>query len=568
MKSATDVSDLIAKIKQNPKDAEAYYQLALIGINPFTASSITPEMGLKALDKAAALNHPKALAMVGLNYKFGRQGKPCDPVKAATLLQRAAALGDETAQAEINSNRATQHAVQTFAMTDHRYRTAASHMFDRREGLDDAIVRQIFPAIVSLDLGNGIIGTGFYPHSQWLVSNAHVFPNAESLKHVITTDAQLRRGPLEVNVSYHRSSNCGAPDISIIKVNGRANNNWAAISMLSQQSSMLQGESKEIFFYVYFSMRAQRFVIQFLDEQVNIGQLPYQFRCRDHDVPEEGCSGAPLIAAKVLAGKEPCWSFAVKGVVYARCDAQIPDKKNLVAIPIDEDFRQLFSVIMAERNHERASQMMHAATLIRDSRQQGLYLSEMKRHQHEHDARLAHYVEGQTSLNIGLPAGLERLYYGKRIVQIEESLLLGDLQDKIVRKKLISKDDKAKFSFAVDTTDELATDFQRVLQEISAEPSIRLPKNPTDSFRPKMPKYFRLDVEGVSDGYFLRMQDNTGKIHIGKEPASSVFAIVKIPKGVDEVSGETLAQLLTESQRSSLATHYPAPAAPKASNKR
>ncbi len=61
-----------------------------------------------------------------------------------------------------------------------RYQNAKD-MFQQRKDLLTSIERQLFPAVVLIELSHGRNGMGFFRHDNWLVSNAHVIHSQDEI---------------------------------------------------------------------------------------------------------------------------------------------------------------------------------------------------------------------------------------------------------------------------------------------------------------------------------------------------------------------------------------------------
>lgn len=54
-------------------------------------------------------------------------------------------------------------------------------MFTQKKGLVTRIERQLFPAVVLIELSHGRNGMAFFRHDNWLVANAHVIQNQNEI---------------------------------------------------------------------------------------------------------------------------------------------------------------------------------------------------------------------------------------------------------------------------------------------------------------------------------------------------------------------------------------------------
>lgn len=432
---------------------------------------------------------------------------------------------------------------QLFAKQERQDKTKSRKIFSEKIGLDEAIKRKIFPALVTIKTKNGIFGVGFFQHSEWLVSNAHVIPSREILdSEVEVIDHQANTLTLIAKSSYHRPSNRDdSPDAVIINTSFRYEGNSKC---LPTQFSGDEGYAERYTFYVNLNANnLNDFAIKFLRLLSKKNTYPFIYECEDGSEPQPGCSGSPIIEARVTEGKNPQWQFRVIGILYARCSANwynansaiatelVNDNIRLIcAIPIIQDFSQILQTIILPSLHADREKQMAFASKSLDDPQGEIDSKKYSKMSQESEklskAGLAKFEDGDSSLNIDLPDGLEKLL-GKDIIAIENSYLI--TQEKCTKEEL----KKAFISF---------------MEKISKYPAFKIQGG--DNQDTSAEGFFRVDVSGGKNtDWMLQVQDNTGKgIKVGSKSASSVFAIVKVPKDIVSILGKELSKLFLQSQ--------------------
>lgn len=503
------VASLEERIRQNPNDAEALWKLYLI-------------------------------------YNNGLPG----------VINRNPQIAEHYYQASYSVAQRQQESL------EERRLKAAKDFFEHKKGLEQAIEQHILPAIylIKNDVF-GIIGTGFFQHPTWFVSNAHVIPGAKVLEHTYLLTHQNEALELNVQRAYYRPShNEKAPDVVIL------NNTNTPESNPSLPVSYTQDEaySEHYTFYIEMDLSGGgdhqfRFIQRLLQENT----CPLVYKCEDGHIPKPGCSGTPIIEARVVAGREPVWQFRVAGILYARCSPAwynnnpsgvtqtvSEDTKLVCSIPIDSDFAQLLSTLRNESSASRAQEFAEASKRLGD--EQGLndahrYQKLADRHSSEAIKGLQAFTQGVTPLNIAIPAGLEKLYYSC-IVDISNSLLIRQ-----VLQSIVGRDDRNNLFQKIPevTLNTLQSDFNNFITQIKNMPNVNLEKG--DNAYTSPAGHFRIDI-GIGgskkDYWMLDIQDNTGRrIFIHKKSVSSVFAKIKIPKTESSIKGKQLAEFLLKSQQ-------------------
>ncbi|HVY54067.1 MAG TPA: SEL1-like repeat protein, partial [Gammaproteobacteria bacterium] len=176
------------KVKENPNDADALYELYLC-------------------------------------YCHG-WGITADENKAERYLQDAFKLGNGAAKSTLERRIAESNFNKQRAILDLQWEQEAKSIFVKREKLNEAIEAEIFPALISIRTQTGITGTGFFQHSSWLASNAHILPSQELLPAVRIVDYHNKEVVLNAERSYHRPNDkIDVPDIVIIETASRPDDN-------------------------------------------------------------------------------------------------------------------------------------------------------------------------------------------------------------------------------------------------------------------------------------------------------------------------------------------------------
>lgn len=306
---------------------------------------------------------------------------------------------------------AEQQAKDIMLKQDKRRMEEAKHILENKQGLAEAIEEKIFPCVVSTLNNIGIIGTGFFYHSKWLVSNAHVIPSYEALTNTELVDYKLNINPIYVEKAYHRPyQKEKSPDIVVVNVKDHNNINEKCLSSTTQFNDK-KVHYNSITFYVYFNHDTYNFEIKYLTPN-RTDRLPFFYNCEDNTDPQLGCSGALVIGAYIsITGHELEWQFYMIGTLYARCILDQFSSKLACVIPIKQDFDQLLNDIIYPRQlAERCELMGQASTHIRDgeSRANKYYTYEQE-YKEKAERGLQLFEAGKTILDIDLPDGLERL---------------------------------------------------------------------------------------------------------------------------------------------------------------
>lgn len=424
--------------------------------------------------------------------------------------------------------------LQQFEM-DKKRREQAEKLFANKESIIKIAQSDIFPNIITISLNNGSIGIGYYIAPNFIMTNAHVLPTYESIQNSSITSHGI------IENSFHRPVNPHAPDMALIKIKNPVNN----VKGIGKDFSDDKALEKSLLFFVNYNFEIQNFELISVMLVSNPGEFPLKYTCLNDTIPQPGCSGSPIIEARVILAREPYWQFRQVSMVYARCDIEEdPDDKLLCALPIKFDLEQIYQLQTSLEEIDHFSAMATAALIIKDEKQSGALLQEKAKTASQANTQFIAYTSGQTSLDIALPDGFEKLI-GSGIIELSASLLLKENQ-KFHKLKLDQ-------SFS---QEEIKEDLASLFEEISGENEINL-KQGDNFFKTDL---FRIDVcNGSNNQWKIDLQDNTGKgVKIGSKSASSVFAIVIIPKDIKIIEGEKLVNSLKMSMQEKKSCKYDA----------
>lgn len=436
------------------------------------------------------------------------------------------------------------------AVIDQERIRKTEEIFRSQLGLIEAIKTNIMPALVSVRTKDGSIGSGFFQHSLWFVSNAHVFPDWESLQDAVLVRHDSTEEALKIKRSFHRPLNPDSPDLVIIETQ---------VDSKCLPAIRTGDGCHDQRYYFYIDIHTGSFEdskIKFLKPHSGLGVYPMIYSCTDDVDPQRGSSGSPIIEARLTSAVEgtPTWLFFVVGVLYGRCSAEwllrfhpeIPEEisatNSLVcAIPAIEDFHQILDILHEETFEDRAVQMARYSRVLKDEARARMYDAEGKASLESKELQLEQFRAGMTKLNIELPLGLEKLIISDEIIPLSRSMLLEDNLRRLARRR----DGRYRSC----TLDELETDFGAFIREIRARDLIYLGKEDRSLLSPG--KFLRIDIQPSKksckrDAHWkLDIQDNTNN-----RKTSSVFAIVNLPIDLSEVRGVSLAHFFEESKTS------------------
>ena len=332
----------------------------------------------------------------------------------------------------------------------------------KQSGFYEALSEQVLPQLVKLQTPQGI-GNGFFQHTNWLVSNAHVIPDTKNLSETTIIDFQGQSRSLKTELAFHRPfDKNNAPDIVIVKTESR---NAGTAKSLPVHFNGDEATGKTLKFYLYFDPAQEKPtpVVSFLQENPlsKPSTYPIIYASQDGSEPPFGCSGAPILEARVaLAGKTPQWQFRVLGTVYARCSSEwyasyvnkriiVPqDLSLLCAIPVLPDFEQIRTSILIKQDEIKRS--LEIINLCSNSKK---LLAQVRNEQLRLDGLLKEinnninlFKEGITSLKIDLPEGLEKLVRSNEelleMTKVQAQQL--DRAEREKREQLIREEEKKK----------------------------------------------------------------------------------------------------------------------------
>jgi hypothetical protein len=454
---------------------------------------------------------------------------------------------------------------------DKRIACAARQMHIDQEGLVDAITKRVMPSLVRIETPFWS-GIGFYQHPEWMVSNAHVLPASEFITESKFYNVNGTELKYSVESSYHRPTDKNnVPDLVVLKTIGRALESGSGLATAFCGDLANTHEETHIF-YVEFNTKTKTHTLKFLRQLSKPESYPVVYVCEDGSVPEPGCSGSPVIEARVVKNREPYWHFSMVGTVYARCDVawynanqkiktvDVSDQTKLACvIPVDQDFEAILNILHAQQNQIRSHQLAGAhSAFIQDEatkRRRALYFAREEESRVEAESSFLAFEAGETVLDIAIPDGLEKLL-GPGIADFKDSLLTDSgrksLSDAFLRKNQnISRTLKRLpcVSSAV-----LKSEFEEFITEKVQNKTVFELKDRKTLYSKN--EWLRLDITGggKSGKWIVQIQDNTGMgFQINGRTASSTFSSVEIParKGPEEhtIAGAKLATELQESQK-------------------
>lgn len=306
----------------------------------------------------------EAIYTMYVSYNHGLGGLLEDKNKANTLLRKAAALGHQDAcgiceridmELKLRQEREAQDIV---------HKEEAKCVFNNKVGLEKAIEAEIIPCLVSIKTSQGY-GTGFFQYSNWLVSNVHVLQNKDILERTTLRDFQQNKFKLATEQSFLRPKDRrDVLDIAIINIKFRLGENKKCLSTMFTDD---KAHNSFLYFYIYFDQVTQKYEIKYLTLSSDMGSLPLCFKPEDNIDPQRGCSGAPVIEARVICGHKHRWQFRTIGAIYAR-RADHPQTQGSIklacAIPVSYDFKQILEIIRPQDLAIRFKKMAEACDLI------------------------------------------------------------------------------------------------------------------------------------------------------------------------------------------------------------
>ena len=305
----------------------------------------------------------EALWILYVTYQYGYGKYDVNKVKAGEYLQKAADNGHKGAIYAINRRKYSQEARKNMQELDSAWEKSAKEMFDEKHKteLEKTIKKEIFPCMVYIETDFGICGTGFFYHDKWLVSNANILRGHADIESLTMVDNNGDECRLELGSKGVFNSNLNKkhiPNIVIANVKSRSNNNYKCMPKLTSDEYYKGGT---INFYVYFDSETKKLKIQYVTKHRNKPTDIYE--CDDKAIPQPGCSGSPIIEARVIKGKTPTWKFKTVGVL---CAVDSANKKLLHTTSMDHTFHEILAILKLTNIHNRDIQKFNMLTKFTD----------------------------------------------------------------------------------------------------------------------------------------------------------------------------------------------------------
>lgn len=366
-------------------------------------------------------NDPDANYMMYVAYQNGYGGYERNKDRAAQYLRIAARYGHKDAQLMLTREESERSAVSEAKEMDIERQHAAQALFENKAALDKAIESKILPSIVRIKADEKV-GTGFFQHPEWMVSNAHVLPTRDILDASELIGGSGQSSKLEVVDAYIRSQNRHiSPDITITHAKSKGRQPCLPTQFEDGSDGLLK--DKSVFFYVHYSAATKKPNIVFLDALLPRDSDILLFQTENNVVPENGASGAPIIEARILLGRKPSWIFKTVGILYARCNGKwynqesgrqaVSESSKLVCgTPLSQDFRDILQILFERESSIRSAKTGELAeSAIKDPAVAAHYKEKAKEESKRVKDYLQAYESGESSrLNLPLPDGLERLF--------------------------------------------------------------------------------------------------------------------------------------------------------------
>ena len=193
------------------------------------------------------------------------------------------------------------------AELDRKRDDAARQVFDKSAGLEKAIYEQIVPAIKLLNI-EGVRGTAWAFAPGWIVSNSHVVAELESLQagrfanQAILPDAER---------AFFRPKKLGNhPDIMMAKIG-----EYEGVGAIPNPLAIDPLYEPVRYFTIDYGYEDP---IRWLTHHEDSLDGYSTFTFEDGDLPSQGLSGAPIMAASLRKeAKTPTWSFSLHSMVFA-----------------------------------------------------------------------------------------------------------------------------------------------------------------------------------------------------------------------------------------------------------
>jgi len=430
----------------------------------------------------------------------------------------------------------------------------AKSNFDSRVGFADAVDAEIKPCIQELAIADRK-GTTFYFGSNWISSNSHVVASLEELATASLAGEGLAGG---VSSGFFRPKDLGNyPDIMVANISGNSDNK--SIPILRFSLSECHAESLTFYIDIYDRENPVKLLNKI--EDVKSGLLAY--RQADGNIPEPGTSGSPIVEARLVIPEkdsQPQWVFALQGVLFAYQKETI----NVYAVELGQDLDQIRQMLFKKQEQERAQESGESLINLGDN--PACFWSDAAKAKSSHDKELVCYNEGVGASIIDLPDNLVPLL-GDGVLSLKESLFFNDslwssnIDPLRHLNKLRHTDKNCEISLTVDDL-KLELENELFMQLAGVDAKLNLNERGNGIYKTNR---LRLDFDGLKSsvgGVRITVQDNFrkktgGRLQlIGGQPASSVFASVRIYSECETVSAKLVKQLLDLSYKEGVAYRY------------
>ena len=444
--------------------------------------------------------------------------------------------------------------------------------FQSLSGLGAAICEHVLPAVLSVRTAcTGTLGTAFFLQPSCLVSTAHVLPCADLLPLSQLVDHQSRSASLAPKRSWRRaypdaSVAATVPDLVLIEVDPKHRPGFKPVCLTTAFPAGGGGgggsggggcgdtHGEVLTFYLDVASDVENAGVGFKQLRRAWGEgggdaCPVEYVQEDGSVPAEGCSGTPVLEARVSssAGGAIQWQFRAVGVLYARCP-HVDGSMAVCAVPITADLvRDMPADDASLSSLSASSSSSPSAAVI--------------------SPRLVRFDLAPQSNRLLLPDGLEKLWY-QTILPVRDSLLIESVRAEQLRSHA------AKFA-AVPSVSlaDLTSDFDAFLASIphADDSSHSLHLAVSDALWRSPAKHFRVEITGSTKaGWMLDLRDTFDSTSGAASPASpvdpqsdlkakflsSVFARIRVPPGLNQIQSSQLAPLWKSSTLNEEAAIY------------
>lgn len=437
----------------------------------------------------------------------------------------------------------------------------AKKYFKELEGFFESVEKYIYPLLITIDnLQFKKTGSGYYQYTKWFATNAHVLDKNTDLNNVALYDAFGNELKINGEGAYCRPKDKkDSPDVAIVK-NLEQKQNFECLPFIF--SKVTAGCDLTYRFYIDFDFKNTiEPEVKFLKLKTKPGTYPVQYECEDGTEPRKGNSGTPIIEARVSEYNGPKWQFRIVGVLYGKSqelltnnnnsnsnlkffDKTTQGRKYVCSIPVDREFLHIKKILDEKSSSKNREQRSEANLKLGNLKGAQFEMTMSEIHKIEAENEKLKYKKGQTTLNIRVPKGLEKLWYGKRIITAAESLLI----ESVRRKQL--KGNFNRYHFNNNYTEEgLMQAIINILELVQGAEKIPLTKS-----KISLPP-FRIDIivggNEKNKKWMIELQDNIPKKYkYNKKSLSSVFARVLLPIAQESISGPELREFLVQSYNS------------------